>query len=107
MNIRTLGLLPFLLIICDSSKASYCRCIALFVLINGILCHEFECVHWDILCNIIFCLIVNLTTTYKPTLYLTLIALIAFMINQKYKSWFIHIFFVQWTLAYCLYKYCF
>lgn len=99
-----IGLMPFLLLFpCP---------LALVVVLNGLWYHSTHSQlarRVDVLCNILMCLLVNLLTNYQPqTLCLTVGAFVIWSSNPKkysLQSSLVHVVFVQWVLAFCLWNF--
>ena len=96
------SLLPFLFSPSDVGKV---------VFLNGVLCHGFPdrtCfTYWDILCNIVFAVYVNVYTSWQPQCFLiTLISFVAWQWNRAtlQRRW-VHAVFVQWPLCVCLHRF--
>lgn len=103
MNPRTIGLLLFLAVLLGEETLFLGRLISLFVVVNGILCHEKGYVLWDVACNFFFCTYVNMTTSLQPlTLLLTILSLFFFLVSNRMESPLLHVLLVQLPLAYCI-----
>ena len=104
--IKISGLLVFFWILCFAESFLQ-KIVSAIVLCNGILCHGVghqNMIMCDICVNIALCLLVNFTTKYQPTtIILTILAFILWIISQTHANLCIlHVFGVQWVLAYCL-----
>ena len=103
------GLIPFAIIFLLFDSA-----IAFIIFFNGIWYHltltKFTRI-FDIFCNMILIIIVNLNTIWQPgTLYCTIFAIIAWTINIQTKkstniASIIHVLATQWVLCYGLYRF--
>ena len=105
--IKISGLIVFFWILCFAESFVQKIVSAIVVLCNGILCHGVghrNMIMCDICVNIALCLWVNFTTNDQPTtIILTILACMLWLISTNSPNLSIlHVFGVQWVLAYCL-----
>ena len=110
--IKACGLLIFAYIFVTTQKW-YIRVVSMMIMLNGLLCHQ--CSHhsfvaWDVLCNALLTILVNVTTTKQPeTAILSSLATLAFVLcSAPYPSSvaceYIHVCVVQGLLGIALSK---
>ena len=80
------------------------------VVVNGVLCHCYDCIAWDVACNLVMIAYVNRTTRCQPcTAILTVVAAVAFAMSTRQPhdlaSNLLHVVGVQMVLCACLCMY--
>lgn len=103
---KVLGLLAFAWVAATSTHWRT-RVVACLVVGNGLLCHVCGFVAYDVLCNFVLVIWVNLSTGWQPeTLFGSLVALLVFVTSAPHAHDplcnAMHVVFVQGVLAACL-----